>query len=131
MAFRKLTPETPSTKVGGENLLRVHADQGFCCADSAVAIKSFSNTAHDLTVEGIASIEIDGTTYTFAATASTQADLKAAILKAFRDAFYSEVGGQAITITGAAAATVVTVKTTANLTQMTGASATAVAFTAA
>lgn len=128
MAFRKLSQNTAANK---ENLVRVHTDQGFCCDDAEVAIKTYSNSAHNLGSAGINRIVIAGTTYTFDATATTQAALIEETNKAFKSAGYTEVGGTAVSVSGALAATVASIKTTATITKFITASGSDVALAAA
>ncbi len=125
MAFRKLAEAASNL----ENFARIHTDRGFCCDDAEKTVNTVANSAHDLTANGIDSIVIDGTTYPFAATADTQAALKTAIEAAFASAFYTEVEGVAgVAISGAAAATVVTINTTATVTKMVDAASNDIAF---
>lgn len=125
MAFRKLANEAASNL---ENMVRVHEDQGFCCADAAKDVVTYSSASQDIGTTGIKAIEIDGTTYNFDATATTQADLVEETNKAFAAAFYTEVGGTAVSVSGALAATVVTIETTATLTNYIDANDANVAF---
>lgn len=91
-------------------------------------VVDYANAAYDLGSSNIASIVIDGTTYTFTTQASTQALLKTGLYEAFASAGYKEVVGTAVAITGAASATVVTINTTATLEKMVNAAAADIAF---
>jgi len=125
-AFRKLL-ESGNT----DNTVKVFTDQGACCADSETAISTYTNSAHNLGTTTLDSIEIDGTTYTFAAAASTTALLEAGIRAALIAAGYEEVGGKAVTVSGAASAAVASIKTTATVTKFVDSGSSDVALTAA
>lgn len=114
--YKKVNP------TGNENdtLMAVVGKTG-CSGDSATE-QTWANSAFDIGANTINGIVIDGTTYTFATAADDQAKLNTGIIAAFKSAGYLDIENAGVVITGAASATVVTIKTTATLTVLDGAS---------
>ncbi|MCB0581404.1 MAG: hypothetical protein KDD10_19095 [Phaeodactylibacter sp.] len=117
MAFYKKVNPTGNAD---DTVIAVAGKTG-CCGDSATE-QTWANTAFNIGANTINGIVIDGTTYTFATAADDQDKLYAGIVAAFASAGYLDIENAGVVITGAASATVVTIKTTATLTVLDGAS---------
>jgi len=100
-----------------------------CCGDD-VTIDTYSNAAEDIGATPITGINIDGTDYTFTVAANTLPLLYAGVNESMKAAGYSDIDDAGTVVSGAAATAVVTIKTSAVLTQLNNGGA-GVALTAA
>ena len=115
MAFYQKTYPSGNPK----DTLVVVAGQTGCCSDSATE-QSWANSAFDIGANTITGINIDGTDYTFVTPADDQDKLYDGIIAAFKSAGYVDIENAGLVISGAASATVATIKTTATLTVLKG-----------
>lgn len=123
MAWYKISNE-------GDNTLVTLSDAGACCGDAGT-LQTCVIEDHDADADGVASITIDGTVYTFTTSADTALEVAAGIDAAMAEAGYLDTESYGTLVSGAADALYIAVTSTATLLRITTVGSVNVAFTCA